>query len=125
MNRIIWGVAIAAIVVWALLTWGSYVLVTQGSEWLAGAGAIFALPPEWQFGLEWSLRLVEQFGVVLLWILWGIVVVTIVVGTWIATRLLGASRRLGLAGGSGTSGSLETRRQDPLSMRNDDRSGKR
>lgn len=91
MNRIIWGVALAAIMVWSLLTWGSYVLVTQGSEWLAGAGAIFALPQEWQFGLEWSLRLVEQFGVALLWVLWGMVVVVTLFGAWLATRLVGAS----------------------------------
>ena len=91
MNRIIWGVALAAIAVWSLLTWGSYVLVTQGSEWLAGAGAVFALPQEWQSGLEWSLRLVEQFGVALLWVLWGVVVVVTLFGAWLVTWLVGAS----------------------------------
>jgi hypothetical protein len=100
VKRLVWVGALLALVMWSLLSWGSYWLVTAGAEWLAGIGAFFALPAEWTLALEWSLRLVEQFGVVLLWVLWAIVALTIVAGAWLLTLVLGvAGRSAGAAGG--------------------------
>lgn len=91
MKRLVWIGALLALALWSLLSWGSYWLVTAGAEWLAGMGGFFALPPEWLQALEWSLRLVEQFGVVLLWVLWAIVALTILVGAWIVTLFVGVA----------------------------------
>lgn len=93
MKRLVWVGAIFALVMWSLLSWGSYWLMTAGAEWLGGIGAFFALPPEWTLALEWSLRLVEQFGVVLLWVLWAIVALVIVVGAWLLTLVVGVAGR--------------------------------
>lgn len=97
-KRLVWVGALLAIAMWSLLSWGSYWLVTAGAEWLAGIGALFALPPEWTLALEWSLRLVEQFGVVLLWVLWAIVALVIVAGAWIVTLVVGVAARSAAAG---------------------------
>lgn len=93
VKRLVWIGALFALALWSLLSFGSYWVVTAGAEWLAGAGAFFALPPEWLQALEWSLRLVEQFGVALLWVLWAIVALVIVAGAWIVTWVVGAAGR--------------------------------
>lgn len=94
MNKLIWGLAIAALAVWSLLSWGTYALVTGGGTWLASNAGLLALQPDWQYWLQWSVRLVEQFGVVLLWIVWGLGAVTVLVGAWLGTRFAGAAKRL-------------------------------
>lgn len=100
VKRLVWIGALLALALWSLLSWGSYWLVTAGADWLAGIGAFFALPPEWTQALQWSLRLVQQFGVVLLWVLWGVVALVIVIGAWLLTLVLGvAGRAAGRAGG--------------------------
>lgn len=91
VKRLVWVGAFLAIAMWSLLSWGSYWIMTAGAEWLAGMGGFFALPPEWLQALEWSLRLVEQFGVALLWVLWAIVALVIVIGAWIATAVVGVA----------------------------------
>ncbi len=91
MKRLVWVGALLAIALWSLLSFGSYWVVTAGAEWLSGMGGLFALPPEWLQVLEWSLRLVEQFGIVLLWVLWAIVVLVILVGAWIVTLFVGVA----------------------------------
>lgn len=101
MKRLVWIGALLALALWSLLSWGSYWLVTAGAEWLAGMGAFFALPPEWLQALEWSLRLVEQFGVVLLWVLWAIVALTILVGAWIVTLFVGVAGKAAAGGAAG------------------------
>lgn len=91
VKRLVWVGAFLAIAMWSLLSLGSYWLVTAGADLLTGAGAMLALPPEWLQWVEWSLRLVEQFGVVLLWVLWAIVALVIVAGAWIATLVVGVA----------------------------------
>ena len=96
MTRLIWVLALVAVAVWSLLSWGSYALVTGGSDWLTANAdllAPFGLQAEGQYWLQWSLRLVERFGVVLLWIVWGIGTVAVLVGAWAAARLAAVARR--------------------------------
>jgi hypothetical protein len=93
VKRLVWIGALFALALWSLLSWGSYWLMTAGAEWLAGMSTFFALPPEWLQALEWSLRLVEQFGVVLLWVLWAIVALVILVGAWVVTLFVGMAGR--------------------------------
>ena len=93
MTRLIWVLALAAVVLWSLFSWGSYALVTGGGEWLSANAGLLGLQAESQYWLQWSLRLVEQFGVALLWIVWGFGTAAVLVGAWVATRLAGAARR--------------------------------
>ncbi len=95
VKRLVWIGALLAIAMWSLLSLGSYWLVTAGADLLTGAGAMLALPPEWMQWLEWSLRLVEQFGVVLLWVVWGMVTVAILAAAWIGTAVAGFALRIG------------------------------
>jgi hypothetical protein len=103
MNRIIWIVAALATVVWSLLCWGTYALVTGGGEWLTANADLLGLQPDWQYGLQWLLRLAEQFGAALVWIVWGLGTLTVLVGAWLGGRVLGAARRL-KAGASAPAG---------------------
>jgi hypothetical protein len=93
MNRAIWALALVAVVLWSLFSWGSYALVTGGSDWLGANAGLLGLQADAQHWLQWSLRLVEQFGVVLLWIVWSVGAATTLIGAWVATRLVGAVRR--------------------------------
>jgi hypothetical protein len=93
MNRLIWGLAVAGVAFWSLFSWGTYALVTGGSEWISANTGLLGLQAEAQYWLQWSLRLVEQFGVVLLWIVWGFGTVAVLAGAWVTTRLAGAARR--------------------------------
>jgi hypothetical protein len=90
LRKIVWALALFAFATWSLLTWGTYALVTGGGDWLAANADLLALAPEWQYWLQWSLRLVEQFGVVLLWIVWGLGSIAILAAAWVTARLAGA-----------------------------------
>jgi hypothetical protein len=100
MNRLIWILAALALLFWSLLSWGTYAIVTGGGEWLTSNADLLALAPEWQYWLQWLLRLVEQFGAVLVWIVWAAGALFVVVGAWLAGRVLGVARRV--RGGSGS-----------------------
>lgn len=91
VKRLVWVGACLAIAMWSLLSWGSYWLMTAGAEWLTAMGGWLALPPQWLQALEVSLRFVEQFGVVLLWVLWAVVALVIVAGAWIVTAVVGVA----------------------------------
>jgi hypothetical protein len=87
MSRIVWIVAAVVLTLWTLLSWGTYLLLGGASELLAGSAGWLQAYPEWQGWLEWSVRLVEQFGVVLLWIVWALGALATLAGAWIAMRL--------------------------------------
>jgi hypothetical protein len=93
MQRLIWTLALVAVALWSLFSWGTYALVTGGGDWLAANASLLGLQAEAQYWLQWSLRLVAQFGVVLLWIVWGTGTVAVLAGAWVAARLAGAARR--------------------------------
>jgi hypothetical protein len=93
MKKLIWGLALAGLAFWSLLTWGTYALVVHGGDWLAGNADLLALAPDWQYWLQWSLRLVQQFGVVLLWLVWGAGAVALLAGAWLVARLATGARR--------------------------------
>lgn len=96
MTRLIWALALVAVALWSLFSWGSYALVTAGGDWLTANADLLAplgLQAEGQYWLQWSLRLVEQFGVVLLWIVWGAGTAAVLLGAWLAAWLAAAARR--------------------------------
>src|SRR5512147_2197358 len=93
MNRLIWALALVAVALWSLFSWGGYALVTGGGAWLGANADLLGLQAEGQYWLQWSLRLVEQFGVVLLWIVWAAGTATVLLGAWLTTRLAGTARR--------------------------------
>ena len=93
MKKIVWGLGIAGFALWSLLTWGTYALVTGAGDFFVANADLFAAWPEWQYWLQWSMRLVEGFGIVLLWIVWGVGALCILAGTWLVGRLAGSAQR--------------------------------
>jgi hypothetical protein len=88
MQRIIWILAVLAIVFGALLTWGAHALLVNGSDWLTANPDLLASYPEWQSWLRWGLEIGSGVGVVALWAVWGISSVTIALGAWVISWLI-------------------------------------
>jgi hypothetical protein len=93
VKKIVWGLGLTALALWSLLTWGTYALVTGAGDFVAANADLVAAWPEWQYWLQWSLRLVEAFGVALLWAIWGVGALFIVGGTWLVGRLTASAQR--------------------------------
>jgi hypothetical protein len=94
MKRLFWILTAGAIVLWSLLTWGTYALVTGAGDFLVANADLLGGGTDVQYWLQWSLRLLEQFGVVLLWIVWAVGAVLLVATAAIGTKAATVVRRM-------------------------------
>jgi hypothetical protein len=94
VKRALWIASFAGIAVWSLLTWGTYALVTGTGDFLVANAELLGGGAELQYWMQWTLRLVEQFGVVLLWIVWAIGTVLLLGAAAVGGKALAAVRRM-------------------------------
>lgn len=71
MKKLYWALALGGVAIWSLLTWGAYALVTGAGGFLVANADVLG-GADVQYWVQWTLRLLEQFGVVLLWIVWAV-----------------------------------------------------
>ncbi len=86
------GAGVGALL-WTLLTWGAYVLVALTGDALSGGANSLAGYPEAQYWLGWSVRIAEQFGVVLLVIVWSLGMLLLAAGAWVVSRFVTVADR--------------------------------
>lgn len=94
MNRLFWALALGAIALWSLLTWGTYALVTGAGGFLVANADLLGGGADVQYWVQWTLRLLEQFGIVLLWIIWAIGALALVAAAAVGVKALAVVRRM-------------------------------
>jgi hypothetical protein len=94
MKKLYWGLALGAVVLWSLLTWGTYALVTGAGGFLVANAELLGGGADVQYWLQWSLRLVEQFGIVLLWIVWATGALVLVAAAAVGAKAATVVRRM-------------------------------
>lgn len=94
VSRAVWIAAFAGIGLWSLLTWGTYALVTGAGDFLTSNADLLGSGAQLQYWLQWSLRLVEQFGVVLLWLVWAVGTLLLVGAAAVGGRALAVVQRM-------------------------------
>jgi hypothetical protein len=87
MTRIVRIVAVLLLALWTLLAWGAQALLGAGGELLAMGTPWLAAYPEAMYWLRGSFGLIERFGSVFLWILWGLGTLAIVLSAWLGPHL--------------------------------------
>lgn len=93
VRKWLWIGAGVGALLWTLLTWGASVLVALTGDALSGSANWFAGYPEARYWLAWSVRIAEQFGVVLLVFAWSLGMLLLAAGAWVVSRLLTVSDR--------------------------------
>lgn len=93
-RRTFWLLALGGVAFWSLLTWGAYALVTSTSDVLVANADLVGGGAELQFWLQWSLRLLEGFGVAIVWAIWAIGAITLVGSAAIGSKALAVARRM-------------------------------
>jgi hypothetical protein len=96
MTRWLWiGTGFTALI-WTLMTWGAYALLTVAGDAISGGVGVLGAWPDVEYWLSWSMRLAEQFGIVILVVTWAIGLLLLLILAWVAgrvgTRLLGEVR---------------------------------
>lgn len=94
MKKLYWGLALGAIALWSLLTWGTYALVTGAGGLLVANADLLGGGADLQYWVQWSLRLLEQFGIVLLWIVWATGALVLVAAAAVGAKAATVVRRM-------------------------------
>lgn len=94
MKRLFWVLALGGLAVWSLFTWGAYALVTGAGDFLVANADLLGAGAEVQTWVQWSLRALEQFGVVLLWIVWATGALLLLAAAAAGAKAVAAVRRI-------------------------------
>lgn len=91
MTSIVWIVAVAVIGSWSALTWGTWWLLSGATDVATASLDWFAFHPDLDGWIEWTAGILEQFGSVLLWIIWGAGTIALVALAWVVARFTRAA----------------------------------
>jgi hypothetical protein len=98
MLTVVWTVSAIALVVWSLLAWGGWALLSDSGDWLFRLVEPWVASPLWDQRLDTLLAWGEQLGTVAVWGAWALGSVGLLLTSAFATLLyLRAQRALAAA----------------------------
>ena len=95
LRRVVWTVAVVALLAWSLLAYGAHALLVGGAAFLQTQLDWFAGYPAIEPWLESGIGLTEGLSVAITWIVWSVGTFCILLGAWLLpkafTRFAGAA----------------------------------
>ena len=86
MKRLVWSIATVVILLWSLLSAGVYALLSVFGDALIRSSDWVSAHPEVSRWLAWGLDFAQDFGLVLVAVVWAMVTLGIVAAAWLMGR---------------------------------------
>lgn len=93
MMLLIWGLTLVALLLWSLMAWGSYALLSGSGDWLTAMLSPLLGSAAWDRWMNLATAWFGQHGDTMMWLIWTTGAVTLLMIATVGTVLLRLFRR--------------------------------